>query len=237
MRLLQHDRVGPDAAFGKEHPSSPPDAQGTAATQLQADLQGRRRIRSPIAELHKGGQRHLNGARWPHSRKPSPVAQTSPPVIELRQGQAALLTKLPRRLPRRLLLRQYPLPTLFRVGILASIPIHDPPPCNERAVIVGQPASTRKNAAWRANMDAPGLPSNRSVTIREVEIAPVHSDCWCEMISLSLMGFASRRLNRLHALWVLRSLRALPTPVLPVLPSLRDHLSNSWKRFAILLLR
>ncbi|XDA04901.1 hypothetical protein LPA45_33540 (plasmid) [Cupriavidus sp. Agwp_2] len=44
--------------------------------------------------------------------------------------------------------------------------------------------------------------------------------------SLSLMGFAGRRLDRLHALLVPRPARAVPTTVLPVLPSLRDCLSN-----------
>lgn len=52
----------------------------------------------------------------------------------------------------------------------------------------------------RPYMDAPGLPSYRSVMISKVEIAPVHSDCWREMNSLSLMGFAGRHLNRFHAL-------------------------------------
>ncbi len=42
-------------------------------------------------------------------------------------------------------------------------------------------------------MDAPGLPSYRSVMISK-------SDCWREMNSLSLMGFAGRHLNRFHAL-------------------------------------
>jgi len=42
------------------------------------------------------------------------------------------------------------------------------------------------------------------------------------------MGFAGRRLDRLHALLVPRPGRALPTTVLPVLLSLRDRLRNLW---------
>jgi hypothetical protein len=64
------------------------------------------------------------------------------------------------------------------------------------------------------------------------KIAPVHSDFRCETSSLSLMGSAGRRLDRLHALAVLRLARAMPTTVLPVLPSLRDRLSNRWCVFS-----
>jgi len=54
----------------------------------------------------------------------------------------------------------------------------------------------------------------------KVKIAPVHSDFCCETCSLSLMGSAGQRLNRLHALEVPRPARVMPTTVLPVLPSL-----------------
>jgi len=46
-----------------------------------------------------------------------------------------------------------------------------------------------------------------------VKIAPVHPDFLCETNSLSLMGSAGRRLDRLHALWVPRPSRAMPTTV------------------------
>ena len=47
----------------------------------------------------------------------------------------------------------------------------------------------------------------------QVKIAPVHPDFWCEQCSLSLMGFASRHLDRLRALAVPRVEWALPAAV------------------------
>lgn len=47
----------------------------------------------------------------------------------------------------------------------------------------------------------------------KVKIAPVHPDFRCETRSLSLMGSAGQRLDRLHALWVPRPPRAVPTTV------------------------
>lgn len=62
----------------------------------------------------------------------------------------------------------------------------------------------------------------------KVTIAPVHPDFCCETCSLSLMGSAAQRLNRLHALEVSRPARVVPITVLPVLPSLSDCPCNRW---------
>jgi len=69
-------------------------------------------------------------------------------------------------------------------------------------------------------MDAPGLAKLSTCCGTKEKIAPVHPDFRCETSSLSLMGSAGRRLDRLHALWVPRPARALPTTVWPVVPSI-----------------
>ncbi len=64
--------------------------------------------------------------------------------------------------------------------------------------------------------DVHGRPRFAKLSVRDCskeKIAPVHSDFCCESSSLSLMGSAGRRLDRLHALWVPRLARALPTTV------------------------
>jgi hypothetical protein len=70
----------------------------------------------------------------------------------------------------------------------------------------------RQEGPRQTYMDAPFA----KLSFREdmqARIAPVHSDFFCETSSLSLMGSADRRLNRLHALKVPRLPRALPTTV------------------------
>lgn len=62
-------------------------------------------------------------------------------------------------------------------------------------------------------MDAPRFAKLSVRDDAKVEIAPVHPDFSCETHSLSLMGSAGRRLDRLHALWVPRPARAVPTTV------------------------
>jgi len=47
----------------------------------------------------------------------------------------------------------------------------------------------------------------------KVKIAPVHSDCMCGAVPLSLMGCAGWLLDRSIALSVQRFFRALPTTV------------------------
>jgi len=61
-----------------------------------------------------------------------------------------------------------------------------------------------------------GRPRFAKLSVRcgtKEKIAPVHPDFWCEANSLSLMGSAGRRPDRLHALEVLRPARAEPTTV------------------------
>lgn len=60
------------------------------------------------------------------------------------------------------------------------------------------------------------MPRFAKRSVRDVakeKIAPVHPDFACETSSLSLMGSAGRRPNRIRALWVLRPARAVPTTV------------------------
>jgi hypothetical protein len=64
--------------------------------------------------------------------------------------------------------------------------------------------------------DVHGRPRFAKLSVRDgskEKIAPVHSDFCCETSSLSLMGSAGWRLDRLHALWVPRPGRAMPTTV------------------------
>jgi hypothetical protein len=85
--------------------------------------------------------------------------------------------------------------------------------------LINEPTATAKELMDRLAQIVPdvhGRPRFAKLSVccsTKEKIAPVHPDFRCETNSLSLMGSAGRRLDRLHALWVPRLARAVPTTV------------------------